>query len=188
MEIEGIRIAPYIEDIGRLRIKVFREYPYLYDGELKIEQSYLTLFAHSKEGLAVIALEDDRIVGAITGAPVEDTLKQTIRMFKEKQIPTQDLFYMGDIVVLKDYQGKGIGSRLYKAFEQLVRKKGKFKRITLCEVERENKPAGVRGATGFFKMLGYVKDPTLVTHQSWKDIGDIKETQKPVVFSLKELI
>jgi hypothetical protein len=28
----GAEVAPYLDDLARMRIEVFREYPYLYDG------------------------------------------------------------------------------------------------------------------------------------------------------------
>lgn len=37
----GIQVTQYIEAEARLRIAIFKEYPYLYDGNLEYEMRYL---------------------------------------------------------------------------------------------------------------------------------------------------
>ena len=39
--VHGPELEPFIDGLGRLRIAVFREYPYLYDGSLDYEREYL---------------------------------------------------------------------------------------------------------------------------------------------------
>ena len=36
-EVSGEALVPWLDGIGKLRIAVFREYPYLYDGSLAYE-------------------------------------------------------------------------------------------------------------------------------------------------------
>ena len=37
----GAQVAPFLEDVARLRIEVFRAYPYLYEGTMDDEHEYL---------------------------------------------------------------------------------------------------------------------------------------------------
>ena len=37
----GPELEPHLDALGTLRIAVFREYPYLYDGSLEYEREYL---------------------------------------------------------------------------------------------------------------------------------------------------
>src|SRR5690242_19351414 len=41
----GAAIEGYLDVLAALRIRVFREYPYLYDGSLAYEQEYLASYA-----------------------------------------------------------------------------------------------------------------------------------------------
>jgi len=38
--VKGSAILSHLEDIARLRIQVFREWPYLYDGSMEYEREY----------------------------------------------------------------------------------------------------------------------------------------------------
>ena len=44
----GADILPILPDLARLRIVVFRDWPYLYDGTLDYEEKYLATFAAAK--------------------------------------------------------------------------------------------------------------------------------------------
>ncbi|HBF93820.1 MAG TPA: GNAT family N-acetyltransferase, partial [Marinobacter adhaerens] len=36
--LSGDQIKPYLDDLARLRIEVFRHFPYLYDGDMDYER------------------------------------------------------------------------------------------------------------------------------------------------------
>ena len=66
----GEALAPAIADVARLRIAVFRAFPYLYDGDLGYEREYLHLFSQARGAVIVVARDAGRVVGAATGAPL----------------------------------------------------------------------------------------------------------------------
>ena len=39
--VSGRALPDYLEDVARLRIEVFRDFPYLYDGTVEYEEKYL---------------------------------------------------------------------------------------------------------------------------------------------------
>ena len=43
----GAEIEPHLEALGGLRIVVFREFPYLYEGTLAAEREYLQVYVRS---------------------------------------------------------------------------------------------------------------------------------------------
>ena len=47
----GADIAPYRDAVAALRIKVFRDFPYLYDGDLDFEAKYLRVYAESSRSV-----------------------------------------------------------------------------------------------------------------------------------------
>ena len=62
--------SQFIDAIAELRINVFREYPYLYDGDKVYENKYLAKFLAAEDSLIAIAFHGDKVVGALTGLPL----------------------------------------------------------------------------------------------------------------------
>ena len=60
----GDAITPLIADLAQLRITVFREWPYLYAGDVDYEAWYLERFAKARDAVLVTARDGDRLVGA----------------------------------------------------------------------------------------------------------------------------
>ena len=65
----GPEVAGHLEDAARLRISVFREFPYLYEGDPAAEQEYLTGYADCPGSVFVLAESQGRVVGVSTGLP-----------------------------------------------------------------------------------------------------------------------
>ncbi len=66
----GQQVGEVLDNLARLRIAVFRDWPYLYDGDADYERDYLR--AYQSPGAVVVAAYDGaRMVGAATGAPME---------------------------------------------------------------------------------------------------------------------
>ena len=63
----GSDIAEWFDTVAHLRAKVFRSFPYLYEGDIEYEKHYLSMYARSADSLLVLALADDLVVGASTG-------------------------------------------------------------------------------------------------------------------------
>ena len=61
--VTGIAVEPWLDALAQLRIEVFRDYPYLYDGDLEYERGYLDRYAQSDRSVFVLALEYNRLVG-----------------------------------------------------------------------------------------------------------------------------
>ena len=53
--VTGPSLSDYISEVARLRIKVFREFPYLYDGDLEYEKNYLRPYTECPDTVFVIA-------------------------------------------------------------------------------------------------------------------------------------
>ena len=62
--LHGAAIAPYIDDLARLRLTVFREFPYLYDGTPEYEADYLSAYVQSGRSLVVLVASRRRARGA----------------------------------------------------------------------------------------------------------------------------
>lgn len=189
--LHGADIVPHIDDLARLRLSVFREFPYLYDGTLDYETRYLTTYAASLESLFVLVLDGERVVGAATGLPMVDETAEFQRPFVEQGWDTQRIFYFGESVLLPAYRGRGFGVRFFNEREHYARQFGRFSHCAFCAVERPvdhpRRPANYQPLNEFWGRRGYRHHPRLRTEYRWRDLDEPMESAKPMSFWLKEL-
>jgi GNAT superfamily N-acetyltransferase len=188
--ITGDQITGYIPELAELRIQIFREFPYLYDGSLLYEKQYLKTYAASDKTIIVLALVDGRVAGASTGMPLEQQTDNVIRPFRNAGYKTDKIFYFGESVLEKQYRGHGTGVRFFEEREKHAHSKG-YPVTTFCAVDRQSdhpmRPPNYISLDEFWNNRGYTIRPELQTTFRWQDIGDTSETEKPMVFWTKEV-
>lgn len=137
--LSGIDATPYLDDLARLRIEVFRAFPYLYDGSLHYERKYLATYADTKGAVFVLALdagkEGEQVVGMSTGMPMAAETDDVKMPFLRAGYDPDRIFYFGESVLLPEYRGHGVGVRFFEEREAHARKLG-FDCCTFCAVER----------------------------------------------------
>ncbi|PMR73446.1 GNAT family N-acetyltransferase [Billgrantia endophytica] len=187
---QGDAITPRLDDLARLRIRVFRDFPYLYDGNLTYEADYLRRYAECPRSLFVLAFDGDALVGAATGMPLAEDIAAFRGPFEQAGIDPGTVFYYGESVLLPGHRGRGIGKAFMREREQHAAAQG-FDTAAFCAVERpEGHPLESEGYVplhGFWHSRGYAHHPELATTFRWKDLGEEHETDKPMVFWLKSL-
>jgi GNAT superfamily N-acetyltransferase len=170
----GEAVAPYLEDLARLRTTVFRDYPYLYEGSTDYESDYLVAYARSARSVFVLALDDQEVVGAATGIPLLDDQMAFQLPFRKKGYALEPIFYFGESVLLHAYRGKGIGHRFFDERETHARRFG-FKQAVFCAVERDEhdprRPPEYRSNDGFWAKRGYQRQRDLFCELSWRELG-----------------
>jgi len=187
----GRDILPFAEDLARLRIKVFRSFPYLYDGDMTYEQTYIDTYARSADSLFVLAFDGDQVVGAATGIPMADETDEFKQPFLDQGYQPDRIFYFGESVLLPEYRGRGIGVGFFEHRECHAREQGGFTHCCFCAVERPSdhplRPSGYQPLDEFWHKRGYTRVPALNTEYRWRDIGETAQTAKPMTFWLKSL-
>ncbi|WP_458524728.1 GNAT family N-acetyltransferase [Onishia taeanensis] len=187
---QGQSITPYLDALARLRLRVFRDFPYLYDGDPADEADNLARYAESPQSLFVMAFDGETLVGAATGMPLAAELDAFRLPFTQHDYPLTDVFHYGESVLLPDYRGHGVGRAFMEAREDHAIRQG-FAIAAFCAVERDDhhplKPADYRPLHDFWQGRGYRRSPTLATRLAWRDVGEREETHKPLAFWLKEL-
>jgi len=178
------------DDLARLRIEVFRDFPYLYDGDIDYEQRYLATYL-TQEGAAIIgAFDGDALVGAATASPLANHFEEFAKPFAEHVLDIADFYYFGESVLEKAYRGRGIGVRFFEERESAARQDG-FNRCIFSAVVRPadhpRRPAGYVPLDDFWRKRGYRCLEGFQTGFSWRDVGEAAETEKPMEFWMKEL-
>lgn len=185
----GNALADALDDVARLRIEVFRDWPYLYDGDTDYEQDYLSAY-RSAGAIVVAAMDGDRIVGAATGAPMADHAADFAAAFAARAEPLSDIFYCAESVLLPQYRGHGIGHAFFDAREDHARRLGATW-CAFCSVIRPAdhpaRPADYRPLDGFWRKRGYEPLPGVIASFAWKDHGEAEETEKQLQFWMRAL-
>jgi len=185
----GDELANYIPELARLRIEVFRDFPYLYDGSYEYEKTYLQTYIDTPETVIILALDGDKVVGASTALPMSHETESLKQPFIEQGYNLDEVFYCSESVLDKTYRGLGLGVKFFEQREAHAAELGGFKYITFCCVERPldhpRRPADYMPLDQFWNKRGYVKHPELKTTYLWKDLDDNIETPKPMTFWLK---
>lgn len=190
-EFSGPDLGPWLDALGALRIAVFRDFPYLYDGSLEYERDYLATYLRSATCRVVLALtESDELVGATTCVALEEEIDAFKAPFVEAGIDPGKVLYFGESIVLPEWRGRGLGREFF------VRREAHARRLRLpitafCAVDRPAGhplcPPGYRPLDPFWQRLGYTRQPGMRAVLGWKEIGEASESPKALTFWTKGL-
>lgn len=184
----GAAIRPFIPDAARLRIAVFREWPYLYDGDTSYELDYLLTYSSHGDSLFVVAQSGDEVVGISTGIPLRDETAEIRAPFPAAGIDPDSVFYFGESVLLPEWRGCGIGVRFFEERERYARSLPGIRHAAFCAVDRAPdhpaRPAGYVPLDTFWRKRGFTKT-TLQTQFTWKETGEPQESPKSLTFWMK---
>ena len=187
----GSGVKTYIPSLAKLRIDVFKEFPFLYAGDMDYEMRYLKKFTSCKEAIAVIIFDGQKIVGASTGLPLEDESEEIKKTFIEHGSNPADYFYFGESILIQSYRGRGLGHHFFDIREAHVAHLKRFKHICFCTVIRTQnhprRPSDSMPLETFWKKRGFTEHPHFRGTLSWKDLDEEKETAKPMIFWTKDL-
>ncbi|GIW36309.1 MAG: GNAT family acetyltransferase [Meiothermus sp.] len=188
--LSGAEVAPFIPELARLRMAVFREWPYLYEGSLEYEEHYLAKFLGLPESTLVVVRDGERVVGASTALPLAQAEAEFQEPFVKAGLEPADWYYFGESVLEPAYRGQGLGVAFFRHREARALQLG-YRQVTFCAVERPAnhplKPSNYVPLDAFWQRRGFSKRPDLVCQFAWQDLGQPRETPKPLVFWVKAL-
>jgi GNAT superfamily N-acetyltransferase len=185
----GADVGPWLDDVARLRIAVFRDWPYLYDGNAGYERDYLAAYARSPDSVFVLALDGDLVVGASTGLPLADDAPAFAEPFRSAGLPVEQVFYFGESVLLPGHRGLGVGHAFFDRREAHARALGRFRWTAFCAVDREaddpRRPPEYRPNDAFWHKRGYGRQPGMTMRLPWNEQGR-GETDHALTFWLHD--
>lgn len=183
-------IAPAIDDLARLRIRVFRDWPYLYAGTLAYEAKYLSAFAASEGAVLVAAYDGDALVGASSGLPLAHEHADFSAPLAEAGYDPAEVFYCAESVLLPECRGRGAYRAFFARREAHARALG-FRTAVFCGVLRADdhpaRPADYAPLDPIWRRFGYRELNGAVARYSWTDVGAAEETAKPMQYWIKAL-
>ena len=189
--VTGQALHHYLDEVARLRIAVFREFPYLYDGDLDYERRYLQTYVDCPQAVVVLALDGSEVVGASTGIPMafeEDNFRLPL---VQAGYDPRRVFYCAESVLDKAYRGQGLGVRFFAEREAHAAELGGFDYCCFCAVSRAQddprRPAAYEPLDRFWEKRGYRKHPAMIARYRWKDVGEQEQTSKDLEFWVKSV-
>ena len=179
----GQDLEAVLVDLAELRISVFREWPYLYDGSRDYEARYLRRYAETEGAVVVGAYHDGKLVGAATGEPLGLGLEDFRAPLEARGYQCSDIFYLAESVLDPAFRGRGIGNRFFDEREEHARVLG-FSQTSFCAVIRPEdhplRPADYRPLDPFWRKRGYEPLDGVIVRFPWQDVGETSETEKPM--------
>jgi GNAT superfamily N-acetyltransferase len=188
--LQGEQASEVIPDIARLRLSIFREYPYLYDGKSEDEYRYLRLYAETPDAFVITVSDSELIIGAATGIPLHCEHRELIDPFASSPYPVDKIYYVGELLFMPEYRNQGLGLSLIAMITDQVRSLGNYSYLTCATLLRPDehplRPEGYAPIDRFLARTGFSLLPGVTTSFSWKETdGVVRDHQ--MQFWLKEL-
>ncbi|MCZ8063332.1 GNAT family N-acetyltransferase [Silanimonas sp.] len=189
--VRGAEVGPFLPDLARLRIGVFREWPYLYAGNEAYERAYLEVYVRSPDSLFVLAMDGGRIVGASSGLPLADDAEAFRAPFEAAGIDIARVFYFGESVLLPEYRGRGLGHAFFDAREAHAAALGRFDWTAFCAVDRDTsdprRTPDYRGNEALWGKRGYVRRDDLRCTLGWPEAEGGLDVAHTLTFRLRPI-
>ncbi|WP_102106879.1 GNAT family N-acetyltransferase [Oceaniglobus roseus] len=188
--LSGAALEEALDDLAALRITVFRDWPYLYDGDPEYERAYMATYRDSPGAILVAARAGGRIVGAATGTPMEDHAEAFAAPLAKAGLVPETVFYCAESVLLPEYRGQGAGHTFFDLREAHARALGRSHAV-FCSVKRPDdhplRPANARTNDAFWTKRGYAPVADAFASFEWRDVGDSVQTAKPLQLWARKL-
>lgn len=187
----GPTIAGGIDDMATLRLDIFLEYPYLYQGRREDELQYLNTYAEAPDACVILAYDGLAAVGAATGMPLVHEDAKMLEAFAGAPFPLDGIYYVGELLFRPAYRNGGLGRALLVRLENHLRSLGSYRTLTCATVERPDdhplRPHDHIPITRFLARTGFVRLPGVATHFVWRETDGV-ERDHPMQFWIKDLM
>jgi GNAT superfamily N-acetyltransferase len=189
-KVGGAALKGLLEEVAALRIAVFRDWPYLYDGCMDYERRYLTPYVTSENAVVVGAFDGQRLIGASTGAPLADHAEDFGDALRDAGHDIASTFYCAESVLLPTYRGQGVGHAFFDHREAHARDLG-FSHSCFCSVIRPAdhpaRPDAYRPLDSFWTARGYRPLAGVNARFAWRDVGSAEESAKTLRVWMRHL-
>lgn len=184
--LSGREARAYTQALAQLRIKIFRDYPYLYEGSLEYEREYLEVYFSSQESSAILCFDGDQLVGASTVIPLRDEMPSIKKPFLDQGHNLDDYVYFGESILEPHYRGQGIGKKFFELRKECASHIRDACWAVFCAVIRQEdkypRPTNYSPLNDFWKKQGFEEWTGMKCSLSWKCLGEAKESTHELQF------
>jgi GNAT superfamily N-acetyltransferase len=187
--LRGDALRGWLPRLAGLRIAVFRDWPYLYEGEAGYEEKYLAAYADSPGAAVIAAIDGERAVGCATCQPMAEATGRVRDACAARGLDPARFCYFGESVLLAGYRGRGAGVRFFELREAHARSLG-LQAAAFCAVTRNDndprRPKDHVPLDGFWTRRGYARRADIAVIFDWREVGDDRETPHALGFWVKD--
>ncbi len=191
LRLSGEAARPYCDELAELRVRIFWDFPYLYEGTLAYERRYLETYFQAKHSFILLLKDQGRVIGATTGIHASEEEESFRTPFIKAGFDPSRVFYFGESVLDKSYRGKGLGKVFFAERETYARSLGFIDVLSFCAVVRPSEhalmPTDYKPLDEFWLAQGFQKQIGMTTHYSWLDRGETQETEKLMQYWTKSI-
>lgn len=181
----GEEIKKNLAEFAELRMKVFREYPYLYDGEMAYEEEYLKTYLEAKSSLVILVFYEQKCIGATSCVWLKEEVDDLKNPIIKAGLNPDNYLYFGESLVLGEFRKQGLGKKFFELrlehFKKLVSMGYPLKASCFCSVIRDSnhpqRPKNYKALDSFWSQMGFYRS-SIECSFTWKDLGEKKETRK----------
>ena len=131
----GPAIAEAHAAFQRLHVEVFRDWPYLYEGNTQAEP-YISNYVNHPRAALFLASAAANPIGVATCLPLGDESANVQAPFLERGWDVNRFFYFGEGIILSAWRGKGLGVRFFELRESHAAPSSTADYATFCSVRR----------------------------------------------------
>lgn len=189
--LDGENARAFTQDIAQLRLKVFHEFPYLYEGSLDYEKQYLETYFKAKHSFIFLVEDEGNIVGASTSIWAPEEEESFRKPFEVQGMNPESIFYFGESVLLPEYRGTGLGKIFFNERENFAKSLPFVKTVSFCTVVREEnhklRPENYKPLNDFWNAMGFTPAPHLSTNYEWLDRDESIPSLKKMQYWIKNI-
>ena len=176
--------------LAELRISIFREYPYLYDGDMEYEKHYLQKFSTGKDACIILAFFKQKVVGALSGLALsaeDESVYKVWLTFPE----FNHVYYLSEILIEKSFRKLGLGNQMFDLMHEWVSSHFYTFSVLATVIRPDNhslRPTDYRTLDHFWQNKGYRQIPDKKCFLSLKEIDQEVDTQNELSFWMKNFV
>lgn len=187
----GAAIADVLDEVATLRLEIFQEYPYLYQGRREDERKYLGTYAATPDACVILAYDGDAVIGAVAGMPLIHEDVQVLDAFAAgTAFPPDEAYYVGELLFRPAYRNGGLGQKLLARLESHIHSLGRYRSLTCATVERPDDhpllPHDYINISKFLARTGFARLSGVTTSFTWREIDGVKRDH-PMQFWIKPI-
>lgn len=184
--LSGHQAREFSIQLAQLRIKVFKHYPYLYDGSLEYEREYLQSYFNCRHSRIILCFDGEKVVGASTVIPLENETENIKKPFIEKGLTISDYVYFGESVLEPQYRGQGIGKKFFELRKNWSYQLQDASWAVFCAVirseEKHPQPTNYSPLNSFWIKQGFQEWTGMKCSLSWKCVGEALDSVHELQF------
>lgn len=188
----GHELQSILPFMAQQRISAFREYPYLYEGNMQEENEYCNWFASLPHSAVAVAYANGQPVGFVSGTGFNDFdihFKGSIALFKSNGLDSKKFYYIPEAIIVPEHRRNSLIEKLHDAIEKHAKKIG-FSALCCADEHHDThplKPVNYQSRDRLYLNAGYIKT-TMVIKFPWLTIqpdGSLKDEEHALYYWIK---